>query len=99
MGVPTFYGSSGPDPRQRHQPGLALRGLVVAGAAPSDRCVRARVRGMECFEAETEPVEDAGAEILDQDVRASHQVEQELPILLGLVVERDVYGERVGERA
>ena len=95
---------------QRHQAGLALRDLVVAGAAALGAVVaeagdgedhQAGVQLVERVEAEAEPVEHAGAEVLDQDVGPPDKVEQDLPVVLGLQVEGDgllvaVGGQEVG---
>ena len=77
IGTPTRIGLVRPGARQGHQAGLALRDLVVAGAA-AFRAVMAepgdgqhhepRVELVQPLDGEAEPVEDAGAEVLDEDV-------------------------------
>ena len=80
---------------QRHQPGLALRDLVVARAAALGPVVaeagdrehhQPRVDLVQPLDREAEPVEHAGPEVLHQHVGAGHQPGQELPALLGLEV-------------
>ena len=82
----------------RHQPGFALRDLVVPGAAALRAVVpeagdgqhdQPRVQLVQRGEPETQPVEHPGAEVLHQYVRAADQLEQGLTIVVVLQVEGD----------
>ncbi len=83
---------------ERHQPGLALGDLVVAGA-PALRAVvaeagdreddQARVAPHQLLDAEAEPLQHAGAEVLHQHVGTVDQPEQDLLVGGVLEVERD----------
>ncbi len=100
----------GPGAGQRHQAGLALGDLVVAGPAALRSVVaeagdrehhQARVAGLERLDAEAEPVEHAGAEVLHQHVGPVDQPEQDVLVGRVLEVEGDrllvaVAGEEVG---
>ena len=98
MGTPTRWGSSGPGPGQGHQPGLTLEDLVVA-AAPRFRAVVAEAgdgqdhqRGIQRVHVrgrEPEPVQHAGAEVLDHDVGAFQQFAQNRPPVVALQVQGD----------
>ncbi len=88
----------GPRARQRHQARLALGDLVVA-RAPALRPVVAesgdgeddqlRVALLQLGDPEAEPLEDAGAEVLHQDVGPVDQAQQDLAVGLVLEVEGD----------
>ena len=83
---------------QRHQPGLALRDLVVARAAalgavvaePADRQDdQARVELVQPLDREPEPVQHAGAEVLQQDVGVGDHAGQDAAAVVALEVQRD----------
>ena len=81
---------------ERHQAALALRDLVVPGppalgpvvAEPADRQQdEPGVELVEPLDGEAEPVEHAGAEVLEQHVGAGDEPGQRLAALVGLQVE------------
>jgi hypothetical protein len=83
---------------QRHQARLALGDLVVAGAAALRPVVpetadrqhdESGVDLVQALDREAEPVEHAGAEVLDEHVAVAHQPGQCLATVVGLQVERD----------
>ena len=83
---------------ERHQAGLALGDLVVAGATALGAVVaeagdrqhhEARVALHERVDPEPEALEDAGAEVLDEHVGAVDELQQHLAVGLGLEVEGD----------
>jgi hypothetical protein len=83
---------------QRHQAGLALGDLVVPGPAALRSVVaetgdredhQPRVAGLQRLDAEAEPVEHAGAEVLHQHVGPVDQAEQDVLVRLVLEVEGD----------
>ena len=88
IGTPDLLRVVGAGAGQRHQPGLALRDLVVAGAAALGAVVpeagdrehhQPRVQLLQRLEAEPEPLQHAGAEVLHQHVGAADQGEQQRP--------------------
>ena len=95
---------------QRHQPPLALDDLVVAAAPGLGAVVpeagdgqdhQARVEPVQLLDGEAEPVQDPGAEVLDEHVGALHQLPEDPLPVLGLQVQGDgllvaVAGEEVG---
>jgi hypothetical protein len=89
MGTPTRWGSSGPGAGQGHQPGLTLQDLVVAAAARlgtvmpetgdgQDHQGHGSARASPRRE-KPEPVQHAGAEVLNNDVGAFEQFAQNRP--------------------
>ena len=83
---------------ERHQAGLALGDLVVAGAAALRSVVaeagdreddEARVAAHQLLDAEAEPFEHAGAEVLHQHVGPLDEPDQDVLVGLVLEVERD----------
>ena len=97
-GTPTRVRVVGVGAGQRHQPGLALGDLVVARAAalgavvaePADRQDdQAGVELVQPLDREAEPVQHAGAEVLQQDVGVAHQAGQDAAAVVALEVERD----------
>src|SRR5436190_1653852 len=80
-------GGVGVRPGDRHEAGLALGDLVVARAPALGAVVaepadaeddESRVELVQPLGREAEPVEDAGAEVLDEHVAALHQPGQHL---------------------
>ena len=81
-----------------HQPGLALRDLVVAGTGALWTVVpeagdredhQAGVELVQAIDAEAEPVEDRGSKVLQDDVGVPHQPLERGPAVVGLEVEGD----------
>ena len=96
----------GTGPGERHQPGLALGDLVVAGTSALGSVVaeagdreddEARVAAHQLLDAEAEALEDAGAEVLHQHVGALDEADQD--VLVGLVLEVEGDGLLVAVRA
>ena len=88
----------GPGAGERHEAGLALGDLVVAGAAALGPVVteagdrqhdEARVARHQRLDAEAKPVEHAGAEVLDEHVGPVDEGEQHVAVFGGLEVEGD----------
>jgi hypothetical protein len=82
---------------QGHQPRLALGDLVVARATALGTVVaeagdreddQSRVALQQGVDAEPQPFEHAGAEVLDQHVGAVDQLQQDVAVGVGLEVER-----------
>ena len=91
----------------RHEPGLALRDLVVAGAPTLGAVVaeaadreddEARVELVQPLDGEAEPVEHPRAEVLDEDVGALDQPGEDVAAVVGLEVEGDRLLVAVGAR-
>ncbi|MCY1225154.1 hypothetical protein D9M72_373440 [compost metagenome] len=95
---------------QGHQAGFALQDLVVA-AAPGFRPVvseagdgqdhQCRVQRVHFRGGEAQPVQDAGAEVLDDDVGAFQQFAQDCPPVVVLQIQSDgflvpVAGQKIG---
>ena len=83
---------------ERHQAALALGDLVVPGAAALGTVVaepadpqddEARVELVQALDGEAEPVEDAGTEVLEEDVGPGHQPRQDVASGVALEVELD----------
>ena len=83
---------------ERHQPGLALGDLVVAGAAALGPVVaeagdrqddQPRVELVQPLDREAQAVEHAGAEVLDQHVAVPDQAGERLAAVVALEVEGD----------
>ena len=83
---------------ERHQSGLALGDLVVAGATALGPVVteardgehdEPRVALLEQLEAQAEPVEHAGAEVLHEHVGTVDELQQDVAVGLVLEVEGD----------
>ena len=100
IGTPTRCGSSGPAPVSDIRPGLALRDLVVAGPAALGAVVpeagdrqhhQPRVALQQRLDAEAEPLEHAGAEVLHEHVGPVDQPQQHVAVAaVGVLeVERD----------
>ena len=98
IGTPDPLRVVGPGAGQRHQAGLALGDLVVARAPALGPVVaeagdrqhdQPRVALVQRRDPEAEPLEDAGAEVLDQHVGPVDQAQQDLVVGLVLEVEGD----------
>ena len=83
---------------QRHQAGLALGDLVVAGATALGPVLaeaadldddQARVDLVQPLDGEAEPVEHAWTEVLDEDIAVTHQPGEDVLTIRRLEVEGD----------